>query len=132
MDDLTDDEFSILLIAARGESVMPIGRWEKPVESLVAKGFLKQHDRHNNTITPAGRVALEKRENVDAVAWIEATSGSHSATANIRAVAEGMATTLANIAKESKKVTGGATADAARKWSEVILNRALELLGERR
>lgn len=127
MTDLTDDEFSVLLIAARGESMMPIGRWEKPVEDLVAKGYLFRANLHNNTITPKGRVALEKRENVDARTLIEA-----STTANtLRVVADGLALALANLARESTRVTGDAPMDAARKWSETILNRALQLLGER-
>lgn len=128
MTDLTDDEFSVLLIAAQGESMIPIGRWQKPVESLVAKGFLFRQDQNNNTITNAGRRAVEARDNADAKALIEVAA----AMPNIRAVADGMATALAGIARESNRVTGDAPADAARKWSEIILTRALELLGERK
>ena len=66
---LTDDEFAILLIAAEGRSMLPIGRWQKPVEDLVARGLMIRHDPSNNTISPAGREALEQRErdDVDAI-----------------------------------------------------------------
>lgn len=59
---LTRDEVTILSIAAEGESMMPIGRWEKSVENLVKRGFLERHDKFNNTITEAGRAALEAEE----------------------------------------------------------------------
>jgi len=57
---LSNDELTVLMIAAQGESMMPIGRWEKPVESLVAQGLLKRHDKFNNVITPEGERALAK------------------------------------------------------------------------
>jgi hypothetical protein len=59
---LSDDEFTVLMIAAEGQSMMPIGRWQEPVESLVAKGFLKEHDKFNCVITPTGREALRKHD----------------------------------------------------------------------
>lgn len=66
---LTQDEIAVLMIAAEGEPMMPIGRWEKPVEALVSKGFLKGHPsaqdptgRHNCYITDAGRQALQSEE----------------------------------------------------------------------
>lgn len=59
---LSDDEFTVLMIAAEGQSMMPIGRWQEPVESLVAKGFLKEHDRFNCTITATGREALRAHD----------------------------------------------------------------------
>ena len=66
---LTDDEYAILMIAAEGRSMIPIGRWEKPVNDLVARGLMIRHDPANNTISPAGREALEQRErdDVDAI-----------------------------------------------------------------
>ncbi len=56
--DLTDDEFTVLLIAQQGESMMPIARWEKPVNDLVERGLLHRHDKFNNTITENGKEAL--------------------------------------------------------------------------
>ena len=34
---LTDDERTVLMIAAQGQSMMPLGRWETPVEHLVER-----------------------------------------------------------------------------------------------
>lgn len=61
MTELTDDEFTVLLIAQQGESMMPIGRWEKPVESLVQKGFLHRYDKFNNSITTSGKEVAKAR-----------------------------------------------------------------------
>ena len=36
MTDLSQDELTVLMIAATGERMMPIGRWEAPAKSLVA------------------------------------------------------------------------------------------------
>jgi hypothetical protein len=65
---LTDDEVTVLLIAAHGESMMAIGRWEPAVESLVRKGFMRQMDRFNNFITPAGKAAIEAADKEDEAA----------------------------------------------------------------
>lgn len=63
--ELTQDEYSVLLIASSGEYMMPIGRWEAPVEALVKRGLLYRHDKFNNTITEAGKKAIAAREKVD-------------------------------------------------------------------
>jgi hypothetical protein len=64
---LSEEELTVLLIASRGESMMAIGHWQKPVESLVAKGFLQSRggDNFNCSITVAGRAACGKREQED-------------------------------------------------------------------
>ncbi len=62
---LTSEEHSVLMIAAQGESMIDLGehsRWSKAINSLVAKGLLKQHDQFNNAITALGRQALENYE----------------------------------------------------------------------
>lgn len=42
--------------------MMPIGRWERPVDRLVARGLLERADRWNNFINAAGRAALEAHD----------------------------------------------------------------------
>jgi hypothetical protein len=59
---LSNDERTILMIACAGESMIPIGRWERPVKSLAAKGYLKMIDHVNYVITAAGRRASEAAE----------------------------------------------------------------------
>src|ERR1700722_17335069 len=58
MPDLTDDEFTLLEIASHGESMIPIGRWERPLKSLAKKGLMFANDSVNYVITEAGRTAL--------------------------------------------------------------------------
>ena len=60
---LTDDERSVLMIAAEGEYMIPMGRWEVPIKSLAARGYMRMLDAVNYVITPAGRVASEAAEN---------------------------------------------------------------------
>lgn len=65
MTDLTSDERAVLMIAAEGESMIDLGeasRWHVPINSLVSKGLLKQHDKFNNVITPAGLAALGRAD----------------------------------------------------------------------
>jgi hypothetical protein len=61
---LTADEFAVLMIAMQGESMMAIGRWQKPTESLIEKGYLQSRggDNFNCVITPEGRAACEARD----------------------------------------------------------------------
>ena len=59
---LSDDEFVVLTLAANGESMAAIGRWEKPIEHLVLLGMLHRHDKFNNVITSKGRQAHHAHE----------------------------------------------------------------------
>jgi hypothetical protein len=68
MADLTDDEFTCLLIAAGNQQMLEIGRWAQPVRSLKAKGFLTLH----GAITPQGREAAETRDQEDNNALVAA------------------------------------------------------------
>jgi hypothetical protein len=73
LSELSDDEFTILLIADQGEALIPIGRWSAPVQHLVQLGYLRPLGNPgdptgsvNNIITAAGKVALLKHsEKVD-------------------------------------------------------------------
>jgi FkbM family methyltransferase len=69
---MTDDEMTVLLIAAQGESMIPIGRWAKPIESLTERGLMQRYDAANYGITPKGRAVLrqEEKERDGAVARI--------------------------------------------------------------
>jgi len=63
---LNEDELVILSLAAEGESLMALGRWEKPVERLLALGYLRAADKFNYFITPTGK-ARWKAEEADEV-----------------------------------------------------------------
>lgn len=91
MSDLTDDELTVLLIADRGESMLPIGRWEYPVKRLVELGYMQSIGGHNltdgssanNVITPAGkrvvRQQTEARDNAMRQAFGKTVNGERPA-----------------------------------------------------
>jgi hypothetical protein len=110
--------------------MMPIGHWQEAVESLVAKGFLQQHDRFNNTITPAGRKALGAREQADNAALRVASQQVAIAQSAARTHAEDAAKSLVLAAKASVKATGDDLRTAILSWNREILNRAMALANE--
>jgi hypothetical protein len=59
---LSEDERAVLMIAAQGQYMIPIGRWEQSVKALTARGFLRKLDNVNYVITEAGRKASEDAE----------------------------------------------------------------------
>lgn len=66
MPDLSDDEFTVLLIAEQGQAMIPAGRWNAPVLHLVELGYLRPLGNPgdptgsvNNIITEQGRSALK-------------------------------------------------------------------------
>lgn len=59
---LTDDERTVLMIACRGQYMIPHGRWREPVLTLAARGFLQKLDDVNYVITAAGRAASDTTE----------------------------------------------------------------------
>lgn len=134
MIDLTDDERTVLMIAAEGESMMAIARWEKPVESLIQKGLMRRGDKFNNFITQAGRIALgaafpgtvygdEAYRQI-----LETAAKVRNAQTQAAQSAEQVAQHLVIAAKASHAVTGDSLEHSAREWSRIALERALELL----
>lgn len=129
---LTDDEFTLLLIAKEGQSLAAIGRWEKSVDSLVERGLLHRHDKFNNIITPKGRTVCEQRDTEDAAALVEVASRDHGKTQEVQARIQDFiaqaALLLAEAAKTSALLTNDEPKTAARKWADVLLKRTIELL----
>ncbi len=128
MADLTQDELTVLLIAEKGESMMPIGRWEAPALSLVAKGYLHANDKFNNVITDAGRQACKQADDANMRALIGANNAVVEARQKAAARAEELAVLLAELAAYSSSVTGDDKVKALRNWGRIVLARALELL----
>ena len=128
MPDLSQDELTVLLIAAEGESMMPIGRWEAPTQSLVAKGYLHANDKFNNVITEAGRKACKQAEDDSMRALVGVGNEIVQAHRKTAARAEELAVLLAELATYSSSVTGDDKVKALRKWGKTVLERALELL----
>jgi hypothetical protein len=123
--DLSDDEFAVLLIADRGESMMPIGRWEAPVRSLLERGLLRGNPTpgdsagvYNSTITQAGRNAVQARSDADEAALRRIAQEYNSSEAEART------RTVEIAAQEVVKLLKD------RQVGKLVLRRALELLGE--
>ena len=125
---LSDDEFTVLLIAAEDQSMMPIGRWRAPVESLLARGYLRSLDRFNNVITPEGRKAIEARNADDASAIGQAYRQVADAQVEARRAVEEAAQALAHAARVSVGATGDRLDTAVLNWNGELLRRALELV----
>lgn len=132
--ELTQDEYMVLMIAASGEYMMPIGRWEKPVEDLVARGLLHRYDKFNNTITEAGKQAVKAREDADVRALIVA----NNALANVKAAQIGTPVSETTKLEAAAKALfvfadwldsrGIPRELVLRRASEIVLKRALEFL----
>lgn len=131
MADLSQDELTVLMIAAEGESMMPIGRWEKPVQSLVVKGYLQALDKFNNVITATGRAAVIQDEDDTARQMIQAHNAVIEGKNTTSQDAEQIAAQLVDLAELSSKITGDDKIQALRKWGKTILERSIELLEQK-
>ena len=65
MSELTEDEFTCLLLAAEGEYLAPIGRWKVPILTLTSRGLMQKIDEVNYVVTADGRRACEERNSED-------------------------------------------------------------------
>ncbi len=138
MADLNQDELTVLLIAAKGEPMMPIGRWRAPAESLIAKGLIQPRPHagdptgfFNLHITAAGKAqAAQEESDFDGQLriMIDINNQIHHAKTQARAAAEQIAVQLVDLTELSVKVTGDDKTKALREWSRVILTRALEMM----
>src|SRR5258705_7494954 len=128
MTDLTDDEVTVLMIAAEGQSMIPLGRWEKPVHSLTAKAYLRKADDVNFYITDAGRQAIKARDKEDDALFakvLNKTSKLVSAQSTITQDGENLARTLVEMGRASMPLTGDSLESAIRKWAKAVIDRAL-------
>jgi hypothetical protein len=128
---LSNDETTVLMIAAQGEYMLAIGRWQLPVTSLASKGLLRSQQVNGGaqyTITEAGHKALGDQEAEEDQKLASVIARSSETIATVRGYAEQAAGFLAKAAKGSHQMTGDSPIDAAKQWSDVVLRRALELL----
>ena len=65
MQALTQDEFTVLLLAGKGESMIPIGRWKEPILALTERGLMTRCNEVNYEITSLGRAAVAERYEAD-------------------------------------------------------------------
>jgi hypothetical protein len=128
MTEVTDDEFALLLIMKEGQSVAAIGRWEKPLDSLVERGLARRLDKFNNILTTEGRKACDAREDGGAAVLKKLVPQVAYAQATARDNVEAAAQYLAAAARITSPVTGDGPTTALMMWNIECLKRARELL----
>jgi len=127
---LTDDEATVLQIAAQQGTIGAVGRWEAPVKSLVKRGLLQDMtgDFFNCQITEAGKSASAESE-----AELDRALGRMRKMAiaqkQCQDEAEQCARVLCHMAMTCHTIKGDDKAFAAEQWGRVIIDRAKELLG---
>lgn len=124
---LTDDERTILMIADQGESMIPIGRWEQPVERLVELGYLQRHDKFNNTITEAGRLALNDEQEIVDDNFARAFIKANNAVVVVNSL-QNISVELAKWAKEVAEETACEPMIALQKCVAAVRDRAIDML----
>lgn len=65
---LSNDEFTVLLLANDGQYLAPIGRWRKSILDLTAQGLMRRIDEVNYVITAEGEKACAERDREDEAA----------------------------------------------------------------
>lgn len=135
MSNLSNDELTVLMIAAENQPMMPIGRWEAPCKSLVDKGLLSATPSfndpsglHNLRITKAGRAAATEGEDDSIRDLITVNNRIATGRQETAAAASAIAVQLVDLAEKSSAITGDSKVHALREWSKVILAKALEKL----
>lgn len=131
MPDLSDDERAVLMIAAQGQSMLAIGRWQKPVENLTVLGLLKRLDAFNFVITDNGKKILAERQDDENTDFRNALAAVNSAQqSRDHAVQSGnqSAYHLSMAAKAAAKISGLTPEQECWSIGQGIIQRALELL----
>jgi hypothetical protein len=130
---LTDDEATVLQIAAQQGTIGAIGRWEAPVKSLVKRGLLQDMtgDFFNCQITEAGKSAVSGAEAEEDKALVRAVDRMREMAMvqkQCQDEAEQCARVLCHMAMTCHAIKGDDKAYAAEQWGKVIIARAKELL----
>lgn len=126
--ELTQDESTLLRIASTGNSMMSVGRWEKPIEDLVKKGLLHRHDKFNHTITPAGREAIERNEDAVHKKLVEALFASGRAQTEIQECVRAATDQLVRAVQLTQQLKGDYALFALEQWASVIFREAKDKL----
>ena len=139
--ELTNDELTVLMVASRGESMIPIGRWAQSLKSLAARDYMRARDEANYVITDAGRRAMDEADDANIRAMIVGNNKAADATIIVAASAGVLAkpsvdpasVQLAARAIVADAMTGsllggGTAKEVARRLHDLVWPRCLELL----
>lgn len=128
-EELSNDELTCLAIAAHGENMLQIGRWEAPIQALVKRGLMRSIDKFNNVITPKGAEVAAGASLDDDEAFARKAIEVHNAQVEYKAVMEAAAQHLVRAAKKKQELTGQFPNQCAYDLAQQVLKRALEILG---
>lgn len=128
---LTQDEHSILLIAAEGGSIAPIGKWKDPVLNLHRRGLLRRLDDMNYVGTEAGNRAGEELENENLRALIHANNAVHNQISKPRDEAMMLVDQAAQLIRKAAEITapvsGHELGNAIDQWAMAAARKAKEM-----
>lgn len=125
---LSDDEYVVLAIAAEGQSMMQVGRWQRPTEHLVELGYLVANDKFNCFITPAGRQAAAEHEKKTDDASLRIGVDIHNIRVTAKRVLEEASLKLAEAAQLGQRVAGGDIGSHVEQAAQEIIRRAKEIV----
>lgn len=128
MSDLTGDEYTALMLAQQGNLMIPIGRWEKPINDLHARGLLVKNDKFNYGSNAAGNAALAEYEKALDAYGTETANRLANARTQAQQSIEQAAIHLSFAAKSASIATGDTPSEAVKKWLGSVEKRALELV----
>jgi hypothetical protein len=132
------DDITVLMIANEGERMIPIGRWQKPIERLLASGHLVKQPSagdptggFNCVITALGRQAIaaeEKETDQQLGRFIEKSRTAYYDQTVARYLIEQAVLLIIDAATQSAPHTGDTVRGAAEKWLDLIENEIKQRL----
>lgn len=131
MSNLTDHERAVLMLAAEGKSMIPIGIWEKPILNLTVLGLLQKFDSVNYGITDAGRKILndvQAEEDDDFKRAFAKVSDDRNAQQQAVQSTTQAAQHLVFAAKAAAKLSGNTPEQECWQIGQATISRAMELL----
>ena len=131
MAELTQDEETVLTLAAQGSSMIPIGRWEAPTKSLEAKGLLTRKDPVNFFVSAVGLQVYEDRDKArdkDIGRMIELQGQAAIRERLIREKMNVVTAAVQEIAVAASELTGQSVSYEAKRWCAIVTTEVAKRL----
>lgn len=131
MSDLTDDEYTCLMIMNEGQNLIAMEntRWNPSIKSLARKGYATTIGNNNYVITDSGRHACEDREHKNDQALTDLARGAisvHNAQITTRNFMAEAKANLVKAAHAASAATGDTPSQSLRKCLAEVALRAQE------
>lgn len=131
MSNLTDHEYAVLMLAGEGNSMIPIGIWEKPILNLTLLGLLKKFDSVNYGITDSGRKMLADRQHEEdddfKQAFAKLSEDRNAQSQSVQSTNQA-AQHLVFAARAAAKLSGKTPEQEVWEIGQGAISRAMELL----